>query len=355
MGFKLAYGNTQLDMSSGSSVQSTLLKRLLSNGTYSSYNWGDAESVRISPAISKSVWTDYSSYKILSLGMIKQTFAEPYSFNRDRRFKSITEAETIITPSNLSIPNNFMLTAIVKGSMTADATTILTTFVDEFTSGSYTNTLAIGAMGVNTTDLHYITDIVDPIKKYEGTMTVTRDYTLPTTEAIYIFNVVIIANSDFSGVTTLQYNIYSGDFQEFAGSIDIPMGSVGQSEISSDYRPELSRSTFLMELSTDKVVDYNSKMTLLITPDDAFGFKERGLYTFDVAINTSGMDAGMLAEALALSIGYYDTDTSTYIRQGTQWPLLTRASAATHIADINNKVITVKFDGTNFILINAIS
>ena len=243
---------------SGSGSSSFIFKRLNEDGTWSDATWGSGATDFVTP-ITSSVWTTFGNYKYQSIGLTRQVYLEAHQFNRNVRFDSKVILSNTVDPIGSDLSNIFYLTAAVRGALTDGADTICQRVIDEFLSGSYNYVLALGTLQRDIEDYRPVNVNIDNIKTFAGSANSTIDYELPTTEAIYLVNIAVVATSDISGITSLSTSLYGEEFIEFSGDNNVVPGSVGKTEINPDYKAERAINNYIISIN-DLVVDNNIMM-----------------------------------------------------------------------------------------------
>lgn len=347
----IAYGSERITPSSSQSPvsKSVLLKRLVSDNTWESYNWGAPTSVQISP-VTKSSWLTVDSYDALALTVLNQSFADVFNFNRDMRFRALTDIQSNVVSSTAFNP--VFITGAVKGAVSSEAA--LTTLVSEFLAGEYTNVLAIGTLNEVTSDVHYANDQNTGIKKYDGTLEVIQEYDLPVNDAVYFITAVVAPAAQVSAATSKSYSIYSGDFQQFLANMTIPTQSVGQNEISDLYRPELARSNLMVTVGDDLWITDNTNFILVLTPDILPTLRPEGIYNLNVVMSDSGIDPTVTALPLKLSLGYFDVEEQELVVESELYNIKNRAGTNQTWLNVKNKILTLYFNGTEFIVLQSV-
>ena len=308
MGF-IAKGTRVLlkEGSSGTLDLTYLYKRMLQDGTFEDVEWGSVGSDFDTP-VTSSAWTTYGAYKYLSIGFVRQIFAEEHSFDRNTRFDSIVRLSNTVAPVGADISEVAYITAVVKGSLTDDLSTIAQKVIDEFSASTYRDVLAIGVMNRAIDDFRPINIDFNDIKTFEGSAETTRDYTLPTTEAIYLINVALATAATMEDITSLSMNVYQQSFAEFLGDSYVAPGSIGKTEMNPDYKAENAINNYLMAFDDSYIVDG----TLVITPDYATELKNNTIYYF--LFNTESEPT-----ISKVSLGYLDIESDVYVPSGTAY------------------------------------
>lgn len=330
MGF-IAKGNKiVLKPGSGSTQSSLLYKRMTQSGAFNDVTWGSSSSDFETP-ITSSTWTTYGSYKYLNIGLVRQIYNETHEFNRNTIFDSKIRVSNEVTPAGTDISGIAYITALVRGSMTDDASTLCQRLIDEFSAGAYDYVLAIGKMNQDIDDYRAINIDVNNIKTFMGSAKSTKDYTLPTTEAVYLVNIALGPNILFNSITSLSVSIYQQEFIEFFGDNFIAPGSVGKTEINPDYKAEKAINNYMITVDDDHIVDN----TIIISPDYTTQLDEGTIYYLNYTSSNS---------ATHISLGYYDTDDDTYVASGKLYPLTASGTIAGKIcvAVLVNGEFTIK-------------
>lgn len=308
MGF-IAKGNRVLVKEGSGSTGSGnyLYKRMKSDGTFEDVNWGSSSSDFDTP-ITSSTWTTYGAYNYINLGMVRQIYSEQVSFNRNVRFDSILRLSNTVTPASSDLSDVAYITAVVKASLTADVAEVAQKVIDEFSSQTYTDVLAIGVMNRAIDDYRAINIDVNDIKTFEGTAETTKDYELPTTEAIYLINVALMTTASMESITSLSMNIYKQEFIEFLGDSYIAPGSVGKTEMNPDYKPENAVNNYLFKVEDANIVSN----TLILSPDYITEIHDNSVYY--LLMKTSSEPT-----FTKISLGYYDIESDAYVATGTSY------------------------------------
>ena len=331
MGF-IARGEDIL-IRSGESVATTsyLYKRMLSDGTFDNVTWGSTGTDFETP-IQNTTWTTYSVYKYQTIGIVRQVYSDVHHFNRNTRFDSYIRLSNTVTPANTDLSGVSYITAVVRGSLTEDISTIAQRVVDEFDSGVYDYVLAIGTMNRDIADFRAVNINVNDIKTFAGTAASTKDYDLPTTEAIYLVNIAIASNVFMSNITSLAINIYQQDFIEFLGDNYVTPGSIGKTEMNPDYKAERAINNYIMTISDDLIVDN----TIILSPDYTIQIDDNTIYYMLITGDTTGVNK--------VSLGYYDVSTEAYVSTGTKYDCTISGSVTNKvcIAVITNNEFTIQ-------------
>ena len=331
---------------------SSLLKRITDNGSFESYNWGDEISKRLSTPISKSVWSESGSYRFMSLGSFRQLYVEPFTFTRDRMYKFIVEVQNTITPATSKLSNETLICGIVKGSADADQSELTRTLVEEYLLQQYTNVVALGEMNLNKNDFAYITDSSNGIRKFSGEAQVKSDTVIPNTGAAYFISAIVIPAASLSDITSLQYDIYSEDVQELLAT-NVPAGSVGYTQINPNYKPDLSRSSYIIQVDDTKYVESETSCNLVLSADEVNKLLDKAMYTIDISI--TDVPSAMQSLPVTFSQAYYDDTSSLFVNDGPEYSLKERdGSTNVDFSEIENKIITVYFKDDKFILLSTI-
>jgi hypothetical protein len=342
MGFIAKGKNIIVHDYDGSGVSTSYLyKRMKQDGSYEDVVWGSLGTDFTTP-VTSSTWTTYGSYRYMQLGLTRKTYTGVHSFDRNNRFNSSIKLSSTVAPLNTDISGIQYLTAVVKGSLTADASSLIQTIVDEFTSQTYTNVLAIGVMNQAIPDYRAINIDVNDKRDYTGSAETTKDYSLPTTEAIYLINIALATNAMFTNITSLALNVYQQQFLELYGNPEIAAGSIGQTEINPDYRPELSRCNMVIEVSQDHILSTGETIaTVVLSPDYITSIKNNAIYN----IMFGAVSIPTEATSLKFALGYYDVESSSYIVSGTVYDSnLTSAE----VQAISSKLVNMIFTNKTF-------
>lgn len=333
MGF-IAKGNNIIvsEGSGGSSSSDLLYKRMLSDGTFVDANWGSASEDFEQP-ISSSTWTTYSSYNYINLGMVRKIYSDIHSFNRNMRFDSMLRLSNNVSPAGADLSDIAYITAVVRGSLTADVSVIAQKVIDEFSAQTYNDVLAIGTMNRAIEDYRAINIDFNDIKTFEGTAETTRDYEMPTSEAIYLINIALATTASMEDITSLSINIYQQEFIEFSCDNHISPGSVGKTEIDPDYKAENAVNSFIYTITDDNIVDGK----LILSPD----------YITDIVNNSIYyMYFGTTNEPTftKVSLGYYDIESDAYVATGTEYnaSISGTVKEKVAVAVIYNNTFTIK-------------
>lgn len=303
MGFLAKGENILIKSGSEGELGSFLYKRETESGSFVDATWGTQNDDFDTPIVN-STWTSYSGYNYLNLGIARQIYEGTHSFTRNVRFDSNLRVTTVAsgTPDLSSL---VYITALVRGSLTDDASTLTQRVIDEFIAGSYNYVVAIGVMNRDVNDYRAINIDVNDIKTYASSALVVEDYNLPTTEAVYLMNVAIFPTS--VEIPSLSLNIYKQEFIEFLGDNVPAPGSIGKTEMNPDYKAERAINNFIMTIDDAHVDNTN---TMIISPDYAVQIDENSIYYFN--INTS--------ETISyVSLGYYDLESQEYVSSGAKY------------------------------------
>ena len=335
MGF-IAKGNHIIVRSGSAGDTGTFLyKRMTSSGSYVDATWGTPNEDFETP-ITNSTWTTYSGYSYINLGIARQIYEDTESFTRNIRFDSLLRLSTV-TQTVVDLSNLVFITALVRGSLTDDASTLSQRVIDEFSSNTYDYVLAIGQMNRDISDYRPINVDANDIKTYASSALITQDYDLPTTEAVYLMNVAMIPTA--SAPSDLSLNVYKQEFIEFLGDNVVAPGTVGKTEMNPDYKAERAINNYLMEIDNDHVVtavdqSSNEYNVLVISPDYAIQIDNNSVYYFN--INTS-------KTFTKVSLGYYDLSSDAYVPVGIEYDV----SASETLA--NKKCIAFVIGNTFYI------
>lgn len=315
---------------SGSGTSSFLFKRLNEDGTWSDATWGSGATDFVTP-ISSSVWTTFGNYKYQSVGLTRQVYLEPHQFNRNVRFDSKVILSNDVTPAGSDLSNIFYLTAAVRGALTDGADTICQRVIDEFLSGSYTYVLALGTLQRDIEDYRAVNVNVNNIKTFAGSANSTIDYELPTTEAIYLVNIAVVATTDTTDISSLTTNIYGEEFIEFFGDNNVVPGSIGKTEINPDYKAERAVNNYIIPIDDHVVVD--------------------GVMMFSPAVTTQ-LDMGTIyyiyftatSTPTKVSLGYYDDVQSSFVPYGKEYNITIDGTITNKvcIAILNNNTMSIR-------------
>lgn len=334
MGFLAKGERIILKPGQGSEEGTYLFKVQNEDGSFSDGVWGSRLD-NFETAIVSSTWTTYDSYKYLNIGLVRQVYSEPHTFDRNIRFDSLVRVSNTVSPVDADISGIEYITAVVKGSLTADASTLVQTVIDEFTADSYTDVLAIGRMNKDIADYRPINVDVNDIKTYAGTAQSTLDYELPTDVAIYLVNIALLTNAEMEGISSLSVNVYAQEFIEFLGDNAVAPGTIGKTEIDPDYKAERAINNHIIVIDDEKIVD--SGTTIVFSPDETVQIDNNSIYYiyFDTN-NTSGITH--------LSLGYYDVDEDEYIASGTKYAVTLSGTVANKVctAVCINNAFTIK-------------
>lgn len=323
MGFLAKGERIILKPGQGSAEGTYLFKRQNEDGSYSDAVWG-SNLDDFETAVVNSTWTTYDSYKYMNIGLVRQVYSEPHTFDRNVRFDSLIRLSNTFSPIDADISGIEYITAVVKGSLTADASTLVQTVIDEFNANAYTNVLAIGRMNKDVADYRPVNIDVNNIKTYAGTAQSTQDYELPTTEAIYLVNLALISNAEMEGITSLSVNVYAQEFIEFLGDNLVAPGTIGKTEMDPDYKAERAINNHIIVINDEKIVD--SGTTIIFSPDETVQIDNNSIYyIYFNTTNTSGITH--------LSLGYYDIEADAYVSSGTKYNVSISGT-------IDNKVCT---------------
>lgn len=330
MAFLAKGADVILQPGSGGTSGSLIFKRLNEDGTWSDATWGSGSTDFVTP-ITSSVWTTFGNYKYQSLGLTRQVYLEPHQFNRNVRFDSKVVLSNTVTPTGSDLSNIFYLTAAVRGALTDGVDTICQRVIDEFLSGSYVYVLALGTLQRDIEDYRPVNVNVDNIKTFAGSANSTIDYELPTTEAVYLVNIAVVATADISGVTALSTSLYGEEFIEFFGDNNVVPGSVGKTEINPEYKAERAVNNYIIPID-DLVV-------------------EDGVMMFSPAVTTQ-LDMGTIyyiyftatTSPTKVSLGYYDDEQSKYVPYGTEYNVTVSGTITDKvcIAILNDGEMTIK-------------
>lgn len=306
MGF-ISRGSDILVRSGGDSTSSSYLyKRMLSDGTFDNVSWGSTQDDFETP-IQNTTWSTYGVYKYQTVGMVRQVYSDVQSFNRNIRFDSILRLSNTVTPANTDLSELSYITAVVRGSLTEDTSTLAQRVIDEFDTGVYNYVLAIGTMNRDLDDYRAINYNVDGIKTFSGTAQSTKDYNLPTNEAIYLVNIAIASNQFMENITSLSINIYKQEFIEFLGDNYVTPGSIGKTEMNPDYKAERAINNFIMTIDDNLIVDN----TIILSPEYTTQIDNNSIYYMLITGDTTGVNK--------VSLGYYDVATEAYVSVGTKY------------------------------------
>lgn len=315
---------------SGAGTGSLLFKRLNEDGTWSDATWGTTSTNFITP-ISSTTWTTYGNYKYMNVGLTRQVYLEPHTFNRNVRFDSTVVLSNTVTPSGSDLSKVFYLTAAVRGSLTDGVDTICQRIIDEFVSGVYNYVVAIGTLQRDIEDYRPVDVNVNDIKTFAGSANSTIDYELPTTEAIYLVNIAVITTSDMSSITSLSTNVYNEEFIEFFGDNNVVPGSIGKTEINPDYKAERAVNNHIIAIDDYLVEDG----IMMFSPNETTELDMGSIYyIYFTATSTP----------TKVSLGYFDDEQSKFVPYGTEYNLTIDGTISNKvcIAILNNGEMTIK-------------
>ena len=295
--------------------RSYLYKKQESNGSFSNAVWGSSNTDFSQPIVC-SIWSTYNAYSYLVLGQVQQVYADTFSINRNSRYDSTIRLATVVAPLNSDLSGLKLLTAVVAGNQNEDINNIVQTFIDEYSTGNYQDTVAYGIMNKNIPDNIDETTYVYNVVTNSSVANSVQDYELPSNKALYLVNVALMSNEDMESITSLSLNIYQQYFIEFLGNDYTAPGSVGRSEIKPDYKPERAISNYIINIPSEHIIEDvgQSTKTLLITPDDLVEINNKAIYYIfiDAAVN----------DATHISLGYYDNASNEYVAYGTSYELV---------------------------------
>lgn len=351
----LALGSEKIGGNSSSGiVASSLIKKLVSNNTWSTFLIDEADQ-SMTTNISKSSWTESGSYKYLSLGVLKQSYSEIFNITRDRRFNGQIKFTKEVVPNGTSYDEPKLYLAAVKGLSSDTLDTAVTTFVTEYISGTFNNTLAYTELGEYINEDVY-SSTYDSNLIYKGSANIRKEYDLPITENLFLIIVAIAPNSIFTNITSLTYSISMATIVEYIANNSVPYNSVGESEIKDSYHAELARSNWMINVEDPKYVEYSGKLYLLVTSEYAHSFKENGIYNLNILVNESGLTTEQKAMPVGLSLGYYDAGSSTWTMIESN-AVLYKSDGTTTVtwSDVASKFLQVAYIGSKFIILNSVS
>lgn len=320
-----------LQESSGTGVEGTYLyKRMNQDGSFSDVSWGSVGSDFSTPVIN-STWTTYGSYKYIPVGLVRQIYQEEHKFTRNLRFNSAVRLSNTVSPLNTDISDLVYITALVRGGLTDDASVISQRLIDEFSSGTYNYVLAIGTMNRAIADYRPINIDVNNIKTFEGAALSTMDYTLSTSEAVYLVNMALASNAMMENITSLYINIYQQNFIEFLGDNTVNPGSIGKTEMNPDYKAERAINNYIITIDNEHIVDN----VLIISPDYTTQIDNNSIYYIQLNSSTSFNK---------ISLGYFDTQSGVYVSSGTKYDCTVSGTVENKlcIAAIVNNEFTMK-------------
>jgi len=331
MGFVAKGENIVVKTGSDENGASYLFKKLNQDGTFSDVNWGTTIT-DFDSAITSSTWTTYGAYQYINLGLVRQVYSEIHSFNRNTRFDSTIRLSNTVAPVGADVSNIIYITALVKGSMTDSSSLLSQRVIDEFSTGVYNYVLAIGKMNRKIDDFRAVNIDVNNVKSFAGSAISTKDYDLPTTEAVYLVNLAICTNADMEQFTSLAINLYQEYFIEFLGDNCVTPGSVGKTEINPDYKAENAVNNFIMTIDADHIVDGK----IIISPDYATELKNNSIYYLNFTTNS--------VSATKMCLGYYDLESEAYVPVGTEYNVTISGTVANKIAVavLVNDAVTIK-------------
>lgn len=312
MGFISKGENIILKPGSGSIDGTYLYKVMTQNGSFIDDTYGDLVEDFETP-ITSSTWTTYEVFRYLNLGMVRQVYSDVHSFNRNMRFDSTLRLSNTVVPTGSDLSGVSYITALVRGSLTDDVSTITQRLIDEFSTNTYNYVIAIGTLARDISDYRAIDVDVNDIKTFNGTALITHDYDLSTDEAVYLTNIAIISNADAESITSLSMNVYKQTFIEYLGDNFVVPGSIGKTEMNPDYKAERALNSFVFEVDDGHIVDG----VLILSPDYTTQIDNNTIYYMNVIAKAS---------FTKVSLGYYDTMSEVYVPNGTEYTVSGTAS-----------------------------
>lgn len=332
MGFVAKGKKILIQNGSSEETKSYLYKRMNHEGVFEDVNYGSVGADFDSP-ITSSAWTTYGGYMYMNLGNVRQIYSDVRVFNRNMRFDSLLRLSNTVAPVGSDLSNVSYITAVVKGTLTDDISTISQTVIDEFSAGEYTNVLAIGVMNRDIEDYRAINIDVNDIKTFAGCAEIVQDYNLPITEAIYLVNLVITATASMSDITSLSVNVYQQEFIEFFGDSYVSPGSIGKTEMNPDYKAERAINNYIITITDEYIVDG----TVILAPDVLVQLDDNTIYYMNFATTNEPTISNV-------SLGYYDMETSTYVASGESYEATVSGTVQNKvcIAALANGAFTIK-------------
>lgn len=287
----------------GITDNSFLYKRLKSDGSFEDVEWG-SKGTDFDTAISSSTWTTYGAYKYINVGLVSQMYLDQHEFDRNTRFDSMIRLSNTVTPADTDLRGITYITGLVRGSTSDTASVICQRLIDEYSANSYDYVIAVGKMNQAVADYLPVNIDVNDIKTFEGSATSVQDYTLSTSEAVYLVNVAICTNAFMEDITSLSINVYQEEFIEFYGDNEVIPGSIGRTQMNPEYKAERAINNFIMTIDAAHIVSN----TIILSPDYATQIDDNTVYFMRFTVNSVTADK--------LSLGIYDTDSETYIAVG---------------------------------------
>ena len=306
MGF-ISKGEDIIIKSGGSTLDTSFLfKRLKSDGSWEDATWGSTSS-DFDSAITSSTWTTYGAVKYINVGLVRQIYVDQHNFDRNTRFDSMIRLSNTVTPSDTDLSGITYITGLVRGGLTDAAAVICQRLIDEYTANSYDYVIAIGTMKQAISDVLPINIDVNDVKTFEGSATSVQDYTLSTSEAVYLVNLAICTNAFMEDVTSLSINVFQESFIEFYGDNEVIPGSIGKTQMNPNYKAERAVNNFIMTIDAAHIVSN----VIILSPDYTTQIDDNTVYFMRFTVNS--------VTATKLSLGIYDTDSETYIAVGKQY------------------------------------